>query len=84
MDVQAGLVGHFYPSLSDVVILLYNMELSNFVTCPVLVNGQNPLGQPRFTFLKIDIFSRKHRGASDEYPQHMFSLRNKKKIYVMI
>ena len=33
------------------------------------VNGQNPLIQPRLT--------------SNEYPQYMFSLRNKENIYLM-
>ena len=54
------------------------------------VNGQNPLVQPRFTcpkilifflFLKENIFcgyslEAPHWGASNEYPQHMFYLRN--------
>ena len=62
----------------------------------IQVNSQNPLAQLRFSCPKIDIFliSRRkrcgysleapHRGTSNENPQPMFSLRNKKSIYRII
>ena len=61
------------------------------------VNGQNPLAQPRFTCPKINGFflfleenigcgyslEAPNRGASNEYPQPMFSSRNKKNVYLI-
>ena len=61
------------------------------------VNGQNPLAQPNLLTRRFDIFflylkenihcgyslEAPNRGASNEYKQHMFSLRHKK-IYLII
>ena len=56
------------------------MELSNFITCPG--SSKCPLVQLRFTCLDIDTFSfflKKTYVEFNEYPQYMFSSRNKKK-----
>ena len=55
----------------------------------MVVNGQTPLVQPRFTCLKIAIFlisRRKHMlwALFSEYPQCMFSSRNKNKRTMMV
>ena len=75
------------------------MQLSNFTTCPwTQVNSQNPLSQWELLAQNIDIFflfleenircvyslEVPRWGTSNEYPQHMFSSKNKQNIYLKI
>ena len=79
--------------MSTYNICIYG-QIRKIFTCYSLLSRPTPPDKARFFYLKVSIFflflheniccgyssEALHRGASNEYPQHMYSWRNQKNI----
>ena len=92
------LQGTFLLDMAHLIPYPTDVDLSNFITCPRTSKWSKstcpskiylPENWHFFLFLEENIcfgysLEAPHRGTSNEYPQHMFSSRIKKNIYLII